>query len=365
MYQPDIEFIREMIKKLSFPRVASSDDERKAFAIVENEIKKYGLDFEYQFYEGEWRESYEAYLMCNNRRIDVTSTMDYNFMNLEWGFSESYDTHIESFLSNDKAKKAIRFYNFIEPRDICDDLNAVAFIIENCADSSQIACKQLSMEKYIPCVLISNKDRGYFRENDKIHLNIKTHITMRSFRNMIIKSKNKSVAPIIIGAHIDTFVGSPGASDDTFGVAIGIDIMRQCGNENIWMILFTGEEMGRLGSIDFVNRNIIDDGVKPKIYMNIDSGIEKGSGGIQITITPKRLADKMANLFEKEYIVGNDVFSSNDAIPFHELGIPIFWSWANSPYRAHSIDDTLDNIDQNQLCKMAENYSLALNHLFS
>jgi hypothetical protein len=284
-------------------------------------------------------------------------------MELDDGFADNYDTEINSFLSNDKTKKAVRYYDSIEAEAVCDDENALAFIINNCPNSLQIACKQLSMGRYIACVYLSGSQNIKFIENENIAIRIKTHIVEREFKNMVIKPCGSSLSPIIVGAHIDTFPGSPGGSDDMFGVAVGLDIIRQCANKNIWIVLFTGEEIDRRGSINFVKRNLKENNIKPRIYMNIDSGIEKGSGEIGVTITPETLRENMAHLFKEKYNVGDNVFESNDASAFHEVGVPIFWSWAYSPFRSHSIYDTLNNADQIQLSKMLENYALAVNYL--
>lgn len=362
MYKPDINYVNNIIKQLSFSRVASSDDEKKAFNFIENEIKKYNLDFTYQSFQADWRETYDSYIVYDDVKHDVESTMVYNFMGLDWGFADNYDTFINDILSNDRAKKAVRYYKSIDHETISNDENAVAFILNTYDNNLQIACKQLSNNKYVPCVYLPYNENIGFVENEIVTICIKTHTVLRTFQNLIIKSHNKNESPIIIGAHIDTFPGSPGASDDTYGVAIGLDIIRQCVNENIWVVLFTGEEMGCLGSLDFVERNVQTGNVKPRIYMNIDSGIEKGSSNIEITITPESLRERMLHLFKEKYKVGSNVFSSNDSRPFYDAGIPVFWSWASSPHRSHSIYDTLDNVDQTQLKEMMENYALAINH---
>jgi putative aminopeptidase FrvX len=281
-------------------------------------------------------------------------------MSLDWEFADSYDTFINNIISGDTKKQAVRHYDSIEHDMIINDENAVAFILNNC-NNLQIACKQLSRDKYVPCVYLS--DNINFAENKEIAICIKTHVVSKEFKNLIIKSKNSSETPIIIGAHIDTFPGSPGASDDACGVAIGLDIIRQCATKNIWLALFTGEEMDRRGSKNFVEKNIKNGSIKPRIYINIDSGIEKGSGKIEITITPENLRKDMSYLFEDKYAVGSEVFSSNDSRAFYKLGIPVFWSWASSPFRSHSIYDILDNADLVQLGKMMENYASAINYL--
>jgi Zn-dependent M28 family amino/carboxypeptidase len=65
-----------------------------------------------------------------------------------------------------------------------------------------------------------------------------------------------SGAEIIVGAHFDTVVGSPGANDNASGVAVVLAVARYlgetpCRTAPVTIVLFDGEENGLLGSRAF------------------------------------------------------------------------------------------------------------------
>lgn len=58
--------------------------------------------------------------------------------------------------------------------------------------------------------------------------------------------------PVLVGAHYDTFPGSPGADDNATGVAVLLELARalalQPGKHPVWLVAFDLEEQGLLGS---------------------------------------------------------------------------------------------------------------------
>lgn len=364
MYIPNVNYILQTIRKLTFPRVASSASEKLAFTYVEDEIRPLGLTVEYQKFEDDWIEPYLSQVVYRGITYPLVSSMVYRYMEfcLEWGFSDGLDSDIVGIINNDRDTKAIRVYEFIEP-EFLDDPNSIAIIGFDESNRSQIACTQLSKYKYLPCFLINPAQNIKLQENELVSIHVRTHKTVREFTNMIIrKTIVNSIAPVIIGAHIDTFPGSPGASDDAFGVGMCLDIVRQCGQDNnIWIVLFTGEEIDRRGSKVFVEQYLTARQIKPRLYINIDSGVEAGSRDIHIKIHPKELTHDISAIFNGEYVIENEIFQSDDSVPFSDIGTPVFWVWAHGPQRAHSINDTVDNIDIEQLKKIATLYSKVIN----
>ena len=364
MYIPNIEYILKNMRKLSFPRVASSESEKLAFAYVEEEAKPLGLIIEYQKFDDDWIVPFVSNFVYKSNSYPLVSSMVYKYMELSmpWGFSDSLDTDIVGIISNNKDTKAIRAYESIKP-ELFDDPNAIAIIGFDETNRSQIACTQLSKYKYLPCFFINPRQNIQLQENELLSIQVRTHKTVREFTNMIIRKTNgNSIAPVIIGAHIDTFPGSPGASDDAFGVGMCLDIVRQCGlDDNIWIVLFTGEEIDRRGSRTYIERYINAGHIKPRLYINIDSGVEAGSGDIHIKIHPEELSHDISAVFNEEYAIENEIFQSDDSVPFSDNGTPVFWVWAKSPQRAHSIHDTVDNVDVEQLNNIAKLYSKAIN----
>ncbi|MHB1459270.1 MAG: M28 family peptidase, partial [Armatimonadota bacterium] len=121
------------------------------------------------------------------------------------------------------------------------------------------------------------------------------------------------------------------------------------------------EEIDRRGSKVFVKQYLNTRQIKPRLYINIDSGVEASSCDIHIKIHPKQLTHDISALFTGQYAIENEIFESDDSVPFSDIGTPVFWVWARSPQRAHSIYDTVDNVDVAQLNNIAKLYSKAIN----
>lgn len=68
----------------------------------------------------------------------------------------------------------------------------------------------------------------------------------------------EQMAPLIIGAHYDTVVGSPGADDNASALAVLLEAARQLSSipssRPIWIMAFCLEEQGLLGSQAFVSK---------------------------------------------------------------------------------------------------------------
>ena len=78
----------------------------------------------------------------------------------------------------------------------------------------------------------------------------------RTFRNIIATKSAKALAgssaPLIIGAHYDTVIGSPGADDNASGLVVLLEVAERLHNRSfsreIWLVAFCLEEQDRLGS---------------------------------------------------------------------------------------------------------------------
>jgi hypothetical protein len=79
-----------------------------------------------------------------------------------------------------------------------------------------------------------------------------------SGKNIIATLPGRSDEHVIVTAHADTIAVSPGADDDASGIAsilVIADIMKSYSyNATVKFIIFTGEEIGLLGSTDYAKR---------------------------------------------------------------------------------------------------------------
>jgi Zn-dependent M28 family amino/carboxypeptidase len=67
-----------------------------------------------------------------------------------------------------------------------------------------------------------------------------------------------SFAPLVIGAHYDTVVGSPGADDNASGLVVLLQLAQRLSKtplaRPVWLVAFCLEEQGLLGSAAFTSR---------------------------------------------------------------------------------------------------------------
>jgi hypothetical protein len=72
----------------------------------------------------------------------------------------------------------------------------------------------------------------------------------------VLKGRDRTLPPLALMAHYDTVPGSPGAADDTTGVAVALEVMRVIAlrgppARDVDLILTDGEELGLLGARAF------------------------------------------------------------------------------------------------------------------
>src|SRR5207237_980555 len=103
---------------------------------------------------------------------------------------------------------------------------------------------------------------------------------------------------IVMTAHLDVYASSVGALDNTTGVVTALEICRAIApfqerfNRRLRLVLFTGEEIGFLGSRDYVKRHASKlDSVR--LNFNLDCLFTETSHGIAVMWSPamRRIID--------------------------------------------------------------------------
>lgn len=183
----------------------------------------------------------------------------------------------------------------------------------------------------------------------------------------LIVTKQGTVYPdsyVIIDGHYDTING-PGANDNGSGTAILLEIARILKDipteYSIKFIHFAGEELGLIGSEQYVDNIAVPQNLDIKLVLNIDQ-VGGVAGDINDTITCERdedgpnsnnsqsatVTDQLAALMEiYSGLYTNISFAySSDYVPFQEAGFVItgLYEYNESPY-THSPQDTLENMD--------------------
>ncbi len=189
-----------------------------------------------------------------------------------------------------------------------------------------------------------------------------------------IPGTDPNAGVVMLGAHFDTWHGSPNASDNTSGVAVALEAMRilkavgAAPRRTIRIALWAGEEQGLFGSRAYVREHFGDPrdpgiGVKPayellSAYFNQDYGAGQYRG---IYLQGNEAAREMLTAWMQPFrdlgmtAVSNQSVGSTDHIPFDDVGLPGFqFLQDRTPGTAgHTNLDYLEAIQPEDLMKNA------------
>ena len=177
--------------------------------------------------------------------------------------------------------------------------------------------------------------------------------------------KKIRIVKIILGAHLDTFDLSPGADDNGSGVAVVCELARLLSRHrgkfrrSIRFVLFTGEELGRLGSERYAGA--IKDKSRVALYFNFDLPANGGyprlysMTGRSDPELWRALSEKMCYTFPVKEVLSR----TSDHYSFYRRGIPCIWEIAcNAGTRSpaglhHTALDRLEYVNPNELKEAA------------
>jgi Zn-dependent M28 family amino/carboxypeptidase len=212
----------------------------------------------------------------------------------------------------------------------------------------------------------------------KVEVEIRNRIGERveQAQNLVaeIPGTDPNAGVVMLGAHFDTWHGSPNASDNTSGVAVALEAMRilkavgATPRRTIRIALWAGEEQGLFGSRAYVRQHFGDPrdpqiGVKPayellSAYFNQDYGAGQYRG---IYLQGNEAAREMMTAWMQPFrdlgmtAVSNQSVGSTDHIPFDDVGLPGFqFLQDRTPGTAgHTNLDYLEAIQPEDLMKNA------------
>jgi aminopeptidase YwaD len=159
---------------------------------------------------------------------------------------------------------------------------------------------------------------------------------------------------VIVGAHYDTQLEGPGASDNATGLAALLELARLFGPRRpprgLTFVAFAAEELAAWGAYAYVVEHL-GDPARMVAMVNLDAL------GAPLDATRTLVVDRSLAALATECArrVGWDVevtveageFPYADHIPFVDAGVPACWLWRyppNHPYY-HSAGDVLRHVD--------------------
>ncbi len=354
----------KLVRRLHFPRTTGSDGEDRAFEIIRRELAGIGIPARYEEFISPWAETRCAFLEIKAKRLPAHLLIS-PALSSSWAWmSLPQSLDVQGILTEEPPAKdgnesfivLRRQYNREQP--CVPGASAQVFLGQ--PDESfvawYLACYGLIPSSYLsaerePLVSAAtgNSCRLVWANRD----------CERVLKNMAAELKGRKVPEeiIVVGAHIDSFPGTVGASDNASGCAMLVAFARWFAkhppDRTVRFVWFTGEELDRRGSRAYLAARERD---AILLYVNVDSGVSLDHGGPSVGVTGGEHI-----VLAAERVVASDIpvvetdFQSDDTVAFREHGIPTVFVHARrirctpmptglSP-NAHLPTDTAEKLD--------------------
>jgi hypothetical protein len=200
----------------------------------------------------------------------------------------------------------------------------------------------------------------------EITLNVEGDTLPAKSGNIIAVLPGRTELPeIVLGAHVDTFTLSPGSVDNSTGLAVVYEIARVLSGlpplrRTVKFVLFTGEEVGRIGSIRYAEETVRDP-ASVGAYFNFDVPLG-GELVLHVQAGDREVAfwNALRETLDDPFDFIHILRRNSDHYSFYRRGIPCLMMRANPrPGEVntgdiiHSRLDTLDKVDPAELHRSA------------
>lgn len=346
----------ETIEALDYPRVCGSDGEARAMQFLAQEIETLGLEPQFHVFEDWWVEPADAFLTVDGKEISIEPAMSLAFISgFDWMEGQGREVEVSASL-------AASGEGILAVREECDLSKpvmpgAVGQVLlfdpvqeyESYLWATDFVPSAYVPREYAPDVLSALGKVGVLRW--------KSSPSQRTFRNLVaeIRGNTRADELIVIGAHLDSFPGTFGSSDDAAGCAIVLEAARhfaaQRPDRTVRCVWFTGEELDRRGSLRFAQ----DYDIRPettRLCVNVDQGVEQQTHGPWVQVSGDNMAEWTRDRVKPEdedlelrlgAIVGSDVEN------FEKRGVRTFSITGRSRQSAHLPTDRPETIDMRKL----------------
>ena len=216
--------------------------------------------------------------------------------------------------------------------------------------------------------LVFIKRDAFPKDAKMISLSVNSHEQQFTTQNIIGYVPGRIDSFVVFTAHYDHLgvlgqVYFPGANDNASGTAMVLDLAHWFANRktppkyNVAFILFSGEEMGLLGSMYFVEHPVFDLN-KIKLLVNLDM---VGSGDQGITIVNGKehpeIVEKIKKINEQYHLLPDIGIRPNapnsDHYPFTLANVPAIFIYTRGEYKEyHNIYDRPDKLPLNKFAQL-------------
>ena len=356
--------VLQLVERLDFPRVVGSDGENRAFEIIREEMERFGVPVAFEEFTSPWMDFTQAFVEIGSKQLPIEPLISPVY-NHKW-LPIPKTVEIEGRLIDGpipehetEAYIALRKQCEID-RPCMPGTSAQVFVCppEDSFIAYYLACHKLIPSAYLNIEYaasllqsIGSVCRFYWdsREVDKTLRNMTAEIKGTKIPNEII----------LVGAHIDSWPGTVGASDNASGTAMLVEFanwfVAHPPVRTVRFVWFTGEELDRRGSRAYVTMHSQDKDTVC-LYVNLDSGVSIEHSKPRVAVTgSSRLIGALQQLMVE---IGKDIpvfeseFGSTDTVAFHNQGIATVHVCARyrTPYpHPHLPTDRFDKLDIKKL----------------
>jgi aminopeptidase YwaD len=194
--------------------------------------------------------------------------------------------------------------------------------------------------------------------------------------NVVARNSNVSKDRIVISAHIDTKIGTPGAIDNGTGVAIVLALAELLKNalHPIELVIFNGEDYyGALGQVKYIEQNAGQFG-DIALNINIDgAGYREGLSCFSSFGLPENIADALREvLWDNPWLVEGAPWYQGDHSLFLQQGRPAIavssqWFIENMDTQqlTHTPKDNLSVVNYERVAECATGIAELINKVLS
>ncbi len=343
-----------MIKQLDFPRECGSDGEAHAMSLIAEELNSLGVKTWYDWFEDSWIAPVDVLLLVGQSVINVKPAVPLPWLPPEFAGIEVSGRLVKP--GGPSIERVLAVREQFEPSTV--NPSGASGRVLLFVPVSEFAPYALATDNPLPAAYVSQQDADKILNSigQKAQLKWKAHCFQRRFCNLVaeIPGSAQPGEVVVMGAHIDSWPGTIGSSDDAAGCAVVLEAARwfvsHPPQRTVRFVWFTGEELDLRGSKHFVEGSKVELSAV-KLFVNVDGGFEQESRTEPyIRLSPEEITTWIYSWLEKPRPKVRVAYTSAaNVTAFQDNNIPTFWVTGGVRQSSHLPTDCPETIDRDRL----------------
>lgn len=351
-----------IVRRLDFPRPCGSPEEARAQETISEEIHSLGLDPSHQEFAGWWIEPEHPVVELPDGRIEVEPAVPLPFLAaFPWIEGVGLDVETTGILTeiavgppgSDAPVIALR--DSFQPESAVAPWAAAQILLY--PPVPEFIPYAMLADPFVPSAYVPPEHARALRQaaGCRATLSWRAKRGTRLFRNVVTEIPGTALPHevVVLGAHLDSFPGTVGSSDNAAGCAVILEALRWFRSNpperTVRFVWFTGEELDRRGSKEFAGRIAQSETIC--LFINSDGGFESGTGSAWIRV-PTEPMRAWVETWLQGAIAIEVRDSDGDEEAFGERQVPTFRVVGRSRQSSHLPTDLPEGIDPDKLAFM-------------